>query len=272
MKHHLITGANSTKLYVKESGAQDGLPIIFIHGMFQSHLCWHEQQKAQELASFRIITFDLRGHGQSEKPSGASNYRLSEYWADDIEAILTELEIERAIFVAWSYGGYALCDFVRKYGINKVAGINFVNAAIQLSSQFHMIGEGLLQNIKNLTSPDLKTFSTGTRALLHNCFEQPPSKDFLETALIYNAIVPGHIRLAMVSRQIDNLDILKSINCPLLISFGEKDKIIMPEMADFIYKNTASSTLSPYPDCGHSLFIENKTRFNSELTSFARRL
>jgi len=79
---HEVTAPDGVTLSVQEWGNAEGPAILFIHGYAQSHLNWKEQVEDSALTDeFRMITFDLRGHGMSDKPEGASFYRESERWA-----------------------------------------------------------------------------------------------------------------------------------------------------------------------------------------------
>ena len=74
---YTVTSTDGVKLAVQESGDPDGVPVILIHGLLGSRLNWDPQVQSPDLRGFRIITYDLRGHGLSDKPSGAQPYRDS---------------------------------------------------------------------------------------------------------------------------------------------------------------------------------------------------
>ena len=86
-------------LHVREWGNPDGSPIVFIHGWSQSHLCWHRQTESRLCDEFRLVAFDLRGHGMSEAPPQSQHYTHAGPWAYDLAAIIEELELERAVLV-----------------------------------------------------------------------------------------------------------------------------------------------------------------------------
>ena len=68
---------------------------------------------ASSPTTFRIVTFDLRGHGLSEKPLGPEHYASGKLWADDLAAVIEQIGLERPTLVAWSYGGYVVADYLR---------------------------------------------------------------------------------------------------------------------------------------------------------------
>ena len=69
-----IFGGGGLKLHAREWGNPGGPALLFIHGWSQSDLCWLNQVRGDLAGTFRIVTFDLRGHGLSEKPSGPEQY------------------------------------------------------------------------------------------------------------------------------------------------------------------------------------------------------
>ena len=68
MKVHSVRGGGGLKLHVREWGKADGPPILFIHGWSQNHLCWVKQYDDGLADEFRLVAYDLRGHGMSDAP------------------------------------------------------------------------------------------------------------------------------------------------------------------------------------------------------------
>jgi non-heme chloroperoxidase len=63
MTVHAVPGGGGLRLHVRERGRADGPPILFIHAWSQNHLCWGSQYESPLADEFRIVAFDLRGHG-----------------------------------------------------------------------------------------------------------------------------------------------------------------------------------------------------------------
>ena len=97
-------------------GQGDGPPILFIHGLSQSHLCWAKQYESALAEEFRLVAYDLRGHGMSQAPLEPEHYTDSGLWADDVAAIIEQLGLDRPVLVGWSYGGFVICDYLRDHG------------------------------------------------------------------------------------------------------------------------------------------------------------
>ena len=101
------THVNGITLAYSDRGT--GLPIVFLHAFPLNRTMWAPQEQALS-SQFRIITIDLRGHGESDAPLW--RYTL-EQSADDVNAILNHLAIQHALFVGLSMGGYILFAFYR---------------------------------------------------------------------------------------------------------------------------------------------------------------
>ena len=93
---HDVRGGGGLRLHVREWGDPQGPPIVFVHGWSQSQLCWSRQTAGPLADDFRIVTFDLRGHGMSEKPPDAEHYVDARLWAEDLNAVIEQF---------WSWTG-----------------------------------------------------------------------------------------------------------------------------------------------------------------------
>ena len=128
LKAEKIVGGGGLNMAVYEAGNAGGPPIIFIHGFTGSYLSWERQFSPSMLADFRLVTYDLRGHGASEKPLDAASYTTSSLWADDLDAVIRAKNLDRPVLVGWSYGGYVIADYIRKFSDDRIGGVVFVGA------------------------------------------------------------------------------------------------------------------------------------------------
>jgi pimeloyl-ACP methyl ester carboxylesterase len=176
MKIHTVKGAAGVNLHVREYGKSTGIPILLIHGWSQNHLCWSKQYDSTLKDDARIVALDLRGHGMSDAPVQMDQYTDGEKWADDIAAVIDELALHRVILVGWSYGGYIILDYVLRKGQSKIAGINFVAAAVVLGPKAFgpLLGPGFLENAPAACEDDLPTNIAATpNSLLFETTEGP---------------------------------------------------------------------------------------------------
>jgi non-heme chloroperoxidase len=272
MKIHSVIGGGGVKLHVREWGKTDAPAILLIHGWSQSHLCWHRQYESDLADQFRLVVFDLRGHGMSEMPAQPENYTQARPWADDIAAIVDHLKLKPLLLVGWSYAGFVICDYVRAFGQEAVAGINFVGAAVTLNAAAFgtLIGPGFLDHVPGATAGDLSANILAIRLFLQGCTARPLPREEYESALCWNSVVPAKIRAALVARVIDSDDVLGTLDKPVLMAHGKRDTVILPAMGEHILTTCRTSKASWYEGIGHAPFLEDPPRFNRELSVFAR--
>ena len=262
---HEILGGGGLRLHAREWGNPEGPAIVFIHGWSQSDLCWLKQVHGDLAGRFRMVTFDLRGHGLSEKPAGPENYADGQSWADDLAAVIDQTGLERPILVAWSYGGYVATDYLRAYGDARIGGIDLVGAAVILSPTFDHVGPGLLENAQEMCVPDLFANIAATRRFLRACTSGPLDDEQLAAAFGWNMVVPSSVRGALFSRKLDGSDVLAAVSVPVLVTHGHDDAIVLPSMAEHVLSVCGAATPSWYDGVGHMPFWEASDRFDREL-------
>src|ERR1700749_3859997 len=193
MKAHVVRGGGGLRLHVREWGPADGPPILLIHGWSQNHLCWARQYESALAGEFRLVAYDLRGHGMSEAPLEPGHYTDGKLWADDVAAIIEELDLDRPVLVGWSYGAFVICDYLRAYGQDRIAAIAFVEGAVKLGEAAFgtLIGPGFLDHFVGATADDLPTSIGAMRSFVRACVVKPVPDDDLETAICWNVAGPA---------------------------------------------------------------------------------
>jgi non-heme chloroperoxidase len=166
MKEYTITGGGGLKLHVVEDGNPNGRPLLFIHGWSQSYLAWVNQFDPSLTGTFRVVAMDNRGHGLSDKPRDV--YGESKLWADDINSVITELNLDRPIVSAWSYGGMVICDYLRVYGESNLGGVHFVSAISKLGTEAanEVIGDEFFANATRSMSDNTEECIAGIQAYI----------------------------------------------------------------------------------------------------------
>lgn len=273
MKIHSIVGGGGVKLHVREWGKADAPAILFIHGWSQNHLCWHKQYESGLADTFRLVAFDLRGHGMSEAPEAPEHYTQPQPWADDIAAIIDQLGLKLPILVGWSYAGFIICDYIRAYGQDAIAAINFVDAAVTMEKSIFgvFIGPGFLDHAPGAIADDFPTNIQAIRAFMRSFTARPVPPDEYEAALCWTIAVSPKVRAALLNRVIDSDDVLRTLEKPVLMTHGQSDTVVLPAMGEHILRTCRTSTASWYPETGHAAFLEATSRFNRELADFARK-
>lgn len=103
----------TTRLYYEDMG--EGLPVIMIHGGFINNKMWDEQFGVLA-RDYRVIRYDVRGHGLSVSDSVAFNDR------DDLARLMDHLHVEKAVLMGLSMGGYIATDFTLEHP-DRVVGL-----------------------------------------------------------------------------------------------------------------------------------------------------
>jgi non-heme chloroperoxidase len=267
---HEVRGAGGVRLHAREWGESHGPALLLIHGWSQSDLCWTKQVSGELARRFRIVSFDLRGHGLSERPAAPDDYTDARLWADDVAAVIEQTGLERPVLVAWSYGGYVVSDYLRVYGDAAIAAINLVGAAVVLRPpRFDHLGPGLLENVNDACASDLATNVVAIRRLLDASTRRPLDDEESLMALSWNMVVPPAVRGALLAREIDGGDALARVSVPVLVTHGGEDAIVLPSMAEHTLAVCPSATASWYEAVGHMPFWEAPERFNRELRELA---
>jgi pimeloyl-ACP methyl ester carboxylesterase len=254
---------------VREWGDPDGGPILFVHGLAQSHLSFVRQFESALASRHRLVAYDLRGHGDSEKPLDASFYRDGRRWAYELATVIDRVGLTKPVLVGWSLGGRVVRQYLMHHGDSRIGGINFVAtrpfedpSVLATASRANIAGRPVTQAER----------TEAHIAFLRACFHRPPAEDDLSAALAYNLIVPQEIREA-ISGWSTGLDetraALAKVSVPTLVTHGRDDALILPAAAQMTAAAITNSRISWYDDCGHSPFYEHPERFNRELDEFA---
>jgi non-heme chloroperoxidase len=263
----MVKTPDGLTISAQEWGNPAGPEILFIHGFSQSNLSWMRQVDSDLAREFRIVTYDLRGHGNSDKPLDAARYRDSKAWGDEVQAVIDAAGLKRPVVVGWSYAGRVISDYLATHGAGRLAGINFVDAPIKVDPA--LIGDNL-KNLPLMASEDLATNITATRAFLHGCFSRQPSTDDYEAMLAFNMMVLPKVRAGLSGRPLDASEMMSKLKLPVLVTHGAEDRNAKLGAGQYTASVIPGAKLSVYEGIGHSPFYEDAPRFNSELAAFVR--
>ncbi len=269
MRSFQVTAPDGLTLAAYDCGNPKGREILFIHGFNQAYLSWARQLDDPALCrEFRMVAFDLRGHGASDKPFEPERYSEDRRWADDVAAVIAAAGLKRPVLAAWSYGGRVVTDYVRHHGFGGLAGINLVAASTKDDPAY--AGPGLAHTV-GMMQDDLAVSIAETRAFVRACFALQPTEEDFETMLGFNMVVPPRVRKAVRNRQPNPGDLLPTLRLPVLVTHGADDSVSLAARSHFAAGVIPGAELSIYEGIGHAPFWEDTPRFNRELADFARR-
>lgn len=265
-RHYTAVSSDGVTLSIQEAGDPGGTPVIFVHGLLGSHLSWQAQVDSPVLQRYRLITYDLRGHGQSGHPSAPQMYTDGLRWADDLDAVIRKSKSGRPMLVGWSLGAAVISNYLAKYGDADIAGVVYVGGVIELDAaqiQPHP------EVYRDMSSLDLRTRLDAERAFLTLCFHRPPVDEVVQRLLANAALASFDMQRVVHRMTVDAAKGLQGVRKPMLQIYGELDALVRADASAGRAQqlNPSIRTLF-YPDTGHAPFLESPQRFNDDLAGF----
>lgn len=239
--------------YVQER--QHGTPVIFLHGFPFDHTIWEPVIPLLEQDA-RLILPDLRGFGSSPITDGTYTMRLL---AEDIAHLMDRLEIEKAVLVGHSMGGYVSLAFAQAYP-NRLLGLGLVATHSAADTP-----ERRQSRYKTAES----VLRKGARVVASNMVESlTPKKELLKPiqSLILQAHptgIAGALR-GMAERH-DLTGELSNITVPAVVIVGGADKLVNHELVETMAQMLPKGWLVKIPDAGHMLTMEHPQQVASAL-------
>lgn len=266
-----ITASDSTRLYYDEQG--EGRPLVMIHGWTFSGKFFYRNVEA--LAhSARVITVDLRGHGNSEKPD--HSYRIARLSAD-LRDLIEALKLEDVTVLGWSIGCPVIWSYMELFGTAYLRNAIFVQQTpCQFFSSDWKFGHASCYDQAGLAD------TVRTLTLTPDAFDEKNLSDCLATALEPSeramllaemAKSPAHARAAMMSDHThhDWRDILPHLALPSLMLIAEKDAVLVPEGPDWVPQNMPNCDSVRFTESSHMVFLDETEKFNRVVTEFLAR-
>jgi len=259
----------NVSLHITDAG--EGRPIVLIHGWPLSDEMYEYQYNDLINKNFRVIGITLRGFGKSDKPHGAYDYDVH---SSDIKNILDKLKIVDAVLVGFSMGGAIAIRFVSTYNSTHVSKLALVAAAAPIWTQrtdfpFNLpksaVDELIELNYKDrpkLLADFAKIFSATETSLSEGI------ASWLN-GICLSASSYATAQCLIALRDTDLRSDLVKILIPTVIMHGKKDKICSFDLAEQMKMGIAHSHIITFENSGHSLFLEEIQKFNTELIKFA---
>ncbi|MEE8384357.1 MAG: alpha/beta fold hydrolase [Dehalococcoidia bacterium] len=246
-----------------------GSPVILIHGHSVDLRMWQHQLPALLEAGFRVIPYDVRGHGRSAVPAAGYTW---EHYAADLSALLDHLGLESAHLVGISMGGGIALQTALD-SPHRILSLTLVDTSLPgftYSQEFTRRMEELIQAVRAegprpaferlwLSHP----FFANLRhhrdrfALLREMALAYPAADYRDGA------IPPHYAPTVVDR-------LGEIAAPALVIVGQQDIEDFRLIAGLLAANLPSARQLVLPGCGHVPPLEDAAAFNSALIAFLR--
>jgi len=216
--------------------------------------------------NFKMVTIDMRGTGESDKP--ADNYTLDLY-ADDLNSIIEELDEKNIVLVGECIGASIAIKYVSKYP-GKVSKLVLVAGTPKFVAADDF-PYGAPQNVLSTFSELFKeSYSKGMRAFMENLFPEPGTDYLREWGLEMSQKTTPEIALNSLANlgEADLRPLLGKIDIPTLILHGENDGGNRFENARYMYENIPGSKMYIFKGKGHFPSVTAADEFNRILEEF----
>jgi 3-oxoadipate enol-lactonase len=239
-----VTSGDAEIAYLK-LGA--GPPVILLHAFPAHHAMW--EPAVQVLASrYSVILPDLRGHGDSGVGEGPATMAKH---AADLVKICDQENLGRAVFAGISIGGYILFEFWRRFR-GRVAGLVLCNTRAQADSPQGRASR--LQTAADVLEKGTEPFVDGLLPRLIGRTTQQTRPDRLAQArAMAMKMSPEDVSLVQrgMAERPDSVEMLKTINVPVLVIAGEEDVVTPVADAEFMRQIVPGAQLKVIPRAGH---------------------
>jgi len=262
---HTTTVNNLTVSYIDE-GPDNSPTIILIHGFPLNKLMWEKQIEMLK-EDFRVIAYDIRGHGNTD--AGNDNFSI-ELFVNDLLGLMDALKIDRTILCGFSMGGYIALNAIEAYPerFNALLLCD-TNCAADMSEA----KEKRLKTIENIKEQGLEKYAGESLKKLFApiSFSQHREEIGIVREMIMNTSKQSLYKtLHALAERKETCPGLHEIKVPVLIMVGKEDEITPPAAASTMHEKIKSSTIHIIDHAGHMSNMENPDQFNNHLTKFLK--
>lgn len=249
-----------------EGGNRQGYPVVLLHGFLLDHCVWLSVcEQAGFLEQCYVVIPDLRGHGLSGHPDSVVGYLDGQIWADDLDGVIRSSGLERPAIVAWSYSGRMLWDYIRYYGTQSLRCLNLISAASLVDPT--VLGPDH-RVLADLCSMQKDVENTAKARFLQEALRILPQDERYNLFWKVMQMTLPEQRHWLRSRPLDYDQVVAGVECPVLITHGAQDSIVLPTHADNLKGAIPNAVVSLYEGAGHAPFLEAPDRFIRELMAF----
>jgi pimeloyl-ACP methyl ester carboxylesterase len=264
---------DNAKIYFEDGGR--GEPIIAVHGLLGNSTYW--KNIAQEICGrYRFIPMDMRGHGQTAVDGEPYGFDVDTV-GDDIAALTDHLNIERFHLLTHSTGGFAGVRYAMRDS-NRLASLILTD-----TGSFTSVISGDPESIRIFHHKFSRSFEKydwdqiiasvriNPDPFFRGIVESPRVEELIQSAYEMVRLNDRHTIAKFIrSFYIDpdpRVEGLRSIHCPVLIIYGEKDDLFI-ESSKLMAREIPDARLLKYPGAGHMTALEAPDRLASDIIEF----
>lgn len=252
---------NDIEISYRDRGS--GLPILFVHGFPLDGTLWQPQLEGLS-DDYRVIVPELCGFGESTPSQKAT----MEQYADDVHALLDELEVGHVVLVGLSMGGYITFAFYRKYP-DRVRGLVLVDTRAQADTEERRANRAATaQRVREEGAVALAD-EMADKLLSPVTLEHKPDIAQMVHAMMARQPVEGIVAaLDGMAQRPDSRLLLGEIAEPTLIVVGADDTVTPVDDSQAMTDGIPGAELAVLPDAGHLPNLEQPEVFNQLLREF----
>ncbi len=251
-----------------------GKPVVLIHGWPMSKEMWEYQVDDLINAGLRVIGYDRRGFGSSDRPWFGYDY---DTLTDDLRAVIEQLDLNDITLVGFSMGGGEVARYFTRYGGDRVSQVVLVSSIVpyMLKTDDNPDGvptdgiDGMLTGVKDDRPGFLDNF--GKEFFGIGFLKHPVSDATLRYYHTIGSMASPRATLECIKSfsYTDFRNDAPAINVPALIIHGDADKIVpIATSGEQATRLIANNQYIVYEGAPHGLFFTDKTRLSHHLTSF----
>ncbi len=257
-----IFNVNNLNVYCDIYG--QGEPIVLLHGLGSSTRDWENQVRFLA-AHFKVIVFDLRGHGQTEKPDGPYSVSLL---AKDTAALMQKILTEPATVIGHSLGGMIAFQLALEYP-RLVKRLIIINSAPMVSFPSYI--DAFKFYLRTL---DVKLFGMNHISTVIAQLSFPnPHQEELRKLLIsrWRENDPkAYLNSLAAFKGWSVVDRISSISCPTLVVTGDRDYTSVAFKEGYT-KLMPNAELVVIKDSGHVTIIDQAEKLNEVILEFMKK-
>ena len=264
---------SSTKVHLEDSGGS-GRPVVLIHGWPLSGASWKGQTPALTAAGYRALAYDRRGFGQSDKPSRGYDY---DTLADDLDGVLSELDLHDVTLVGFSMGGGEVARYITRHGEERLHSVVFAAAVppYLLKTDDNPDGplteEQAAEMSRALTDDRDGFFDTFATQFFSVDGELKVSEQQRQEAIALSRKSDQKAALACMESfaTTDFREDLAKITVPTLVLHGDGDGIVpFAGSGQLTHEQVQGSRLVVLEGAPHGCNVSHETEFNRALLEF----
>ena len=267
-----IETRDSVQLHVKDIGK--GRPVVLIHGWPLTGDMFEYQTLALLEAGYRVITYDRRGFGQSSHPFEGYDY---DTFADDLAAILDQLDIHGATLVGFSMGGGEVARYLSRHGTKRIAKAVLISSVVpymlKADDNPNGVDQSVFANMNKQIRKDRFAFLQSFGKMFYGVglVSSPVSEALLNWTFVLAVMASPKATIACVDAfgKTDFRKDLASFTVPTLIIHGTSDKTVPIDTAGrAAAKGIAGAKLLEYDGEPHGLHATAPDKLNADLLAF----